>query len=113
MNSALSAKTHRSYIDGIDTCIWAWYKNPYFENQLGLGSKLDDLVVIEFVIDSNEVVFSNFDIWNEMYLSEDFNSSIINIDDIGKDMCVQAVVWGIPRSSIVSICSLRDKICRS
>lgn len=109
MLDLLSDKTGVDYEVGKDTCIWAWYRNPYFRNHVNFKNPGLDLVVITFEIDDSQVLFSDFDMWCDAIIEgsiEDFRHSISDVEIIDKDeagICVQAICWGIPRYSILSV----------
>ena len=96
-----------------ETCIWAWYQNPFLEHHDNLRNIKSDLVVITFEVDSKDVLFSDFDLWNDMIIDCRSSNSIVELDEIKEDQCVQAVLWGIPKRSILSIESFSEYVMRN
>lgn len=103
MLDELSNKTKEDYKFGIDTCIWSWYQNPYFRNHVNFRNYGSDLVVITFEIDEEEVVLSDFDLWCEMLIDSWGIESVVDIDNIDKNACIQAVSWRIPPEGVLSV----------
>ena len=103
MLDKLSTKTGEDYIFGKDTCMWAWYQNPFFKNHINYKNLGVDLVVITFEIDESQVVFSDFDAWCERIVAGWGIDVIVDIHSIDKDISVQAVCWDIPVDGILNI----------
>jgi len=103
MLDELSRKTGKRYEFGKDTCMWAWYQNPFFRNHVNYQNFGVDLMVITFEIDEEDVVFSDFDDWCEQIIESWGIKPIVDLEGVQKDDCVQAVFWEIPVNSIKSI----------
>lgn len=99
----LSKKTNKLYEFGKDTCIWSWYWNPFFKNHITCKNIGVDLVVITFEIDEEDVVFLDFDIWCDKIIDGYDVNPIVNIHNVDKDSCIQAVSWGIPVDGVLDV----------
>lgn len=104
----LARKTNKDYKVGRDTCIWAWYQNPFLRNHKNLRNKGKDLVVVAFEVEVDEVVFSDFDIWCEMFVDGKMVDPIVEFEKINKNQSIQAVLWSIPKNKILGVESFND-----
>lgn len=112
MLDALSLKTGVDYLFGVDSCVWAWYQNPYFANHINIIDNVNDLVVITFTIDDSQVVLSDFDAWNSMFIDGKWVNSVLDLNAVKSSETIQAVLWKIEPDSILSVEPLLDHVLR-
>lgn len=113
MLQRLTRKTGKTTVNKKDTCIWSWYQNPFLSHHKTIKKNIDDLVAITFEIDDKDVLFSDFDKWCEMFIQGRCVESVVDLEDIKPNQCIQAVVWGIPVKGIKSIKSFNEYIKES
>lgn len=103
MLDMLASKTGDRYIFGKDTCMWAWYKNPYYRNHVNYKTVGTDMVLITFEIDEDLVLFSDFDRWCERLHEGNDLEVLVDKNKVDEDDCIQAVCWMIPPEGVLKV----------
>lgn len=91
--------------DNNRSCMWAWYKNPFWENHKNIQNIGKDLALITFFGDSRELIASDFDIWCDRLEGESERDYEISLegDKLLDNRSIQVVLWDVDPNRILSI----------
>lgn len=104
----LADKTDFDYVDGLDSCIWGWVKNPYldfYKNLNMLYDKNDKLYAVFCEIDERDMVLSDYDKFTNYTegISDDTN---FIIESFSESKCIQCSFWNLSPKNIKLVIDL-------
>lgn len=103
MLDALSLKTGEDRREKGETCLWAWYRNPFWRNHVNTFNVGKDLSLITFIADDRDIVASDFDMWCDKIEGYEDGDCIVPLEDKGDNRCIQTVLWSINPENILSV----------
>ncbi len=102
----LAEKTDRYYIEGLDSCIWGWVRNPYVDfhkKSISLPNKYlrkqDRLYAMFCDVPEDEMVLTDYDKYCN-YVEGNSDSMDFFVKDFRQSECIQCSFWGIEPDNI-------------